>query len=210
MTGCPASGSSFPSELHFIHLQTTGHVISDVSGEGGMVSVSGTVRGTDDCRAGLLNCCWWEGLLETHWTAFQVPRGERVHCACAFRMGSSNSSSTTRSCTCFSGIISWPVDSITTPYNMTASLNNAVNKYAHVAGVMWIMNWKWCVGKWPWPILISWSFNVSVRNHGIHKQPDSPCFWGGGGWGGGSCLINACQKRYRSGKPLVMQLWGCT
>jgi len=125
---------------------------------------------------GLLDCCWCERrtvwLLYRHWIAFRVACGERMHCAYAFGMGSSNSTSTMRSCARVSGIISWPVDSITTPYNLTASLNNAVNKYIHVAGWMWIMNRKRCVGKWPWPSLIS-SFNVSVRSHGIHKQPNS-------------------------------------
>lgn len=59
MTGCSASASSFPSVFHqrslSIHLQTTDHdVIRAVGGEGGMMSVSGAVRGADGCRAGLL------------------------------------------------------------------------------------------------------------------------------------------------------------
>jgi hypothetical protein len=86
------------------------------------MSVSGAVRGTDDC-------CLWERrtarLLYTDCIGFRVACNESVHCAHAFGVGSSKSSSSTMSCACVSvafvsGIISLPVDSITTPYNFSS------------------------------------------------------------------------------------------
>jgi len=61
VTVCSASASGFPSVSHqrpiSVHLQTTDHDVIRAGGrEGGMMSVSGVVRGTDDCRAGLLDC----------------------------------------------------------------------------------------------------------------------------------------------------------
>jgi hypothetical protein len=84
--------------------------------------VSGAVRGTAGYRE-----AYWTAIgrndrqlcYYTDWEhqVFRVACSDRVHCANAFRMGSNNSSLTTRSYACASiaflaGIMSWSVDSI--------------------------------------------------------------------------------------------------
>ena len=72
-------------------------------------------------------------LLCTNWKhqAFRVACTERAHCGNAFRNGSSNSSLTTKSCTCASvaflaAIVSWPVGSasVENPLQITALFPN--------------------------------------------------------------------------------------
>jgi len=107
--------------------------------------LSGAVRGTTVNKEGLLDCCYWYErqivLLHTDrkHPAFRAAYSERVHCANAFRMSSTNSSLARKSCACrpiafLEVFISWSADN-TLPYAPVTHTNCPLASQAFICNI---------------------------------------------------------------------------